>query len=104
MEGASAGPHLHLELRRNDNGDYVDPMPFFSHYLKDTRSPVASIVGLYPVAGKGVINGSSRKKLVNVGALKQQFTAWGQIYTGISAKDYMTERQIFMECIRLLCM
>lgn len=88
-EGASAGPHLHLELRRNDNGDYVDPMPFFSHYLKDTRSPVASIVGLYPVAGKGVINGSSRKKLVNVGALKQQFTAWGQIYTGISAKDYM---------------
>ena len=36
-EGSSAGPHLHLELRRNDNGDYVDPMPYFRKYLKDDR-------------------------------------------------------------------
>lgn len=88
-EGASAGPHLHLELRRNDNGDYVDPMPFFRQYLKDTKAPVGSLVGIYPLAGKGVVNGSSMKKLVGVGALNQRFTAWGQIYTGISAKDYM---------------
>ena len=43
-EGASAGPHLHLELRRNDNGDYVDPMPYFRKYLKDDRPPVASLI------------------------------------------------------------
>lgn len=88
-EGASAGPHLHLELRRNDNGDYVDPMPFFKRYLKDTKAPIASLVGYYPVPGKGVINGSSRKKLVGISALRQPVTAWGDIYTGISARDYM---------------
>ena len=88
-EGASAGPHLHLELRRNDNGDYVDPMPFFKEHLKDTKAPVASLVGLYPVPGKGVIDGSGRKKIVGVNALAQRFNAWGTIYTGIAAKDYM---------------
>lgn len=88
-EGSSAGPHLHLELRRNDNGDYVDPMPFFKRYLKDKKAPVASLVGYYPLPGKGVINGLPRKKLVNVSALRQTVTAWGDIYTGISARDYM---------------
>ena len=89
-EGSSAGPHLHLELRRNDNGDYVDPMPYFRKYLKDDRSPVASLIGLYPVRGRGVVDGSSRRKLVGAGNLKQRFTAWGEIYTGIAAKDYMS--------------
>lgn len=88
-EGSSAGPHLHLELRRNDNGDYVDPMPFFRHHLKDSKPPVGSLIGFYPIAGKGVINGASAKRLVGVGSLNQKFTAWGKIYTGISAKDYM---------------
>lgn len=89
-EGSSAGPHLHLELRRNDNGDYVDPMPYFRKYLKDDRPPVASLIGLYPVKGRGVVDGSSRRKLVGAGNLKQRFTAWGEIYTGIAAKDYMS--------------
>lgn len=88
-EGSSAGPHLHLELRRNDNGDYVDPMPFFKHYLKDTKAPVASCVAFYPVAGKGVIEGSARKRIVGIGSLGQKISAWGTVYTGISAKDYM---------------
>lgn len=88
-EGASAGPHLHLELRRNDNGDYVDAMPFFKKYLKDTKAPVASLVGFYPIKGKGVVNGSDEKLLVDVGRLDDVYTAWGDIYTGISAKDYM---------------
>ena len=89
-EGASAGPHLHLELRRNDNGDYVDPMPYFRRYLKDEKPPVASLIGIYPVKGKGVVEGSQRRKLVGAGNLKQRFTAWGEIYTGIAAKDYMS--------------
>lgn len=89
-EGASAGPHLHLELRRNDNGDYVDPMPYFGKYVKDDKPPVANLIGLYPVKGKGVVDGSSRRKLVGAGNLNQPFTAWGEIYAGIAAKDYMT--------------
>lgn len=90
-EGSSAGPHLHLELRRNDNGDYVDPMPFFKRYIKDTKAPTASFVALYPMPGKGVVDGSSTaKRIVPVASLGQhKFTAWGTVYAAISARDYM---------------
>lgn len=88
-EGSSAGPHLHLELRRTDTGEYIDPMPYFKRYLKDTKAPRADLIGFYPIGGKGVVEGSPRKKLVDVTALKQPVTAWGEIYTGISGKDYM---------------
>ena len=88
-EGASAGPHLHLELRRTETGEYIDPMPYFKHLLKDSKAPVGTLIGIYPIQGKGVVNGSSHKKLLAIGNLKQPVHAWGEIYTGISAKDYM---------------
>lgn len=88
-EGASAGPHLHLELRRTETGEYIDPMPYFKHLLKDSKAPVGSLIGIYPIQGKGVVNGASHKKLLAIGNLKQPIHAWGEIYTGISAKDYM---------------
>lgn len=88
-EGASAGPHLHFELRRNDTGEYVDPMPFFIRRIKDTKPPVANLVGFYPVPGKGVVEGASVRKLVSPAALSKAVNAWGEIYTGISARDYM---------------
>lgn len=88
-EGASAGPHLHLELRRTETGEYIDPMPYFKHLLKDSKAPVGNLIGIYPIPGKGVVNGSSHKKLLAIGNLKQPVHAWGEIYTGISAKDYM---------------
>lgn len=88
-EGASAGPHLHLELRRTETGEYIDPMPYFKHLLKDSKAPVGSLIGIYPIQGKGVVNGASHKKLLAIGNLKQPVHAWGEIYSGISAKDYM---------------
>jgi len=88
-EGSSAGPHLHLELRRTETGEYIDPMPYFKHLLKDSKAPVGSLIGIYPIQGKGVVNGSSHKKFLAIGNLKQPVHAWGEIYTGISAKDYM---------------
>lgn len=88
-EGASAGPHLHLELRRTETGEYINPMPYFKHLLKDSKAPVGSLIGIYPIQGKGVVNGASHKKLLAIGNLKQPVHAWGEIYTGISAKDYM---------------
>lgn len=88
-EGASAGPHLHLELRHTETGEYIDPMPYFKHLLKDSKAPIGSLIGIYPIQGKGVVNGASHKKLLAIGNLKQPVHAWGEIYTGISAKDYM---------------
>lgn len=88
-EGASAGPHLHLELRRTETGEYINPMPYFKHLLKDSKAPVGSLIGIYPIQGKGVVNESSHKKFLAIGNLKQPVHAWGEIYTGISAKDYM---------------
>ena len=66
-EGASAGPHLHLELRRTETGEYIDPMPYFKHLLKDSKAPVGSLIGIYPIQGKGVVNGTSHKKLLAIG-------------------------------------
>ncbi len=88
-EGASAGPHLHLELRRTETNEYIDPLPYFRRYLKDTKAPVPGTVGFYPLPGEGVVDGASSRKLVAVTRLNAPVTAWGKIYTGISAKDYM---------------
>lgn len=88
-EGASAGPHLHLEIRKTGTDEYLDPMPYFKKYIKDTKAPQASLIGLYPVKGKGVIDGSANKKIYTLASLKSPVQAWGQIYAAISAKDYM---------------
>ena len=92
-EGSSAGPHLHLELRRTDSGNYVDPLPYFKDLINDTKAPVINHVGFYPVKGKGLINGSSKKRIVTPASLNQAVTAWGEIYTAISANDYMDGTQ-----------
>ena len=87
-EGYSFGPHLHMEIRRTDTGEYIDPLQFYTDKVKDTTAPRASHVMLYPQVGKGVVNGSSHKKAFPlVGG--QLITAWGQISAGIKAYDYM---------------
>lgn len=88
-EGASAGPHLHLELRRTDTGEFVNPLPYFKSLLTDSRPPVARWIGFYPVRGKGVIDGVPTKKIVAASSSVPAPAAWGDIYTAISANDYM---------------
>ena len=89
-EGASGGPHLHLELRKTETDEYLNPMPYYKKWLKDTKAPVASHVALYPVGGKGVVEGSTtKKKLISVNAAAQVVHAWGEVYGGICAKDLM---------------
>ena len=60
-EGASAGPHLHLELRRTETGEYIDPMPYFKHLLKDSKAPVGNLIGIYPSRGKGWSTGPATR-------------------------------------------
>lgn len=87
-EGYSFGPHLHMEIRKTDTGEYIDPLQFYTDQVKDTTAPRATHVMLYPQAGKGVVNGSSRKKIISLSG-QSPITAWGQIAAGIKAYDYM---------------
>ncbi|MDR0896184.1 MAG: M23 family metallopeptidase [Prevotellaceae bacterium] len=72
--GYSYGPHLHLDLIETNTGDQIDPLPFFSEYVKDYTAPRAVGIRLFPQYGKGVVEGMS---------------AWGEIGVGIRAYDYM---------------
>jgi len=88
-EGYSFGPHLHMEIRRTDTGEYIDPLQFYTDKVKDTTAPRATHVMLYPQAGKGVVSGSSRKKVVPLNGNQVPVTAWGKIAVGIKAYDFM---------------
>lgn len=88
-EGYSFGPHLHMEIRRTDTGEYIDPLQFYTDKVKDSTPPRATYIMLYPQAGKGVVNGSSRKKLFSLVGGRPSITAWGKIAAGIKAFDYM---------------
>ena len=88
-EGSSGGPHLHLEIRKTATDEYLNPMPYYKKWLKDTKAPVASHLAVYPVPGEGVVENSSKKKLIPVNAAGRPVTAWGKVYAGISAKDLM---------------
>lgn len=88
-EGYSFGPHLHMEIRRTDTGEYIDPLQFYTDKVKDTTAPRATHVMLYPQAGKGVVNASSKKKVVALTGQRTPVTAWGQVAAGIKAYDYM---------------
>lgn len=88
-EGSSMGPHLHFELRRTATNIYLDPMPFFTKEIDDTRPPVASLIALYPVKDKGMVDGQQKRSLLPVNSITRGFTAWGDVYAGISAHDVM---------------
>ena len=88
-EGYSFGPHLHMEIRRTDTGEYVDPLQFYTDKVKDTTAPRATHAVLYPQAGKGVVNGSTQKKVMALAGQQAPVTAWGRIAAGIKAYDYM---------------
>ncbi len=90
--GASQAPHLHLEIHDNDTGNMLDPLEFLGHAITDGIPPKANSLMVCPVAGKGTVNGDSRKRFFPFGgakALPRQITAWGQIGFAIWADDLM---------------
>lgn len=88
-EGYSFGPHLHMEIRKTDTGEYIDPLQFYMDKIKDKTAPRASHVMFYPQAGEGVVNGLQQKRSIALGNLKTPVEAWGKIALGIKAYDYM---------------
>ena len=88
-EGYSFGPHLHMELRKTDTGEYIDPLQFYKHLIKDTTAPRGTHVMFYPQAGEGSVSGGTQKKVFTMEALRTPVEAWGKIAVGIKAYDYM---------------
>lgn len=94
--GSSGGPHLHFEVRDTETEEPMDPIEYYKDRIQDTRPPKIQGIMIYPMIGKGVVNGSSRKlelKPVTAQNGKQTFTAkieaWGEIGLGVKAYDYM---------------
>ena len=86
--GYSFGPHLHLELVCDSTGRYIDPLPYFAADIDDRVPPRAVGVMLFPQAGRGVVNGSSRNQSFSPDRLGR-LQAWGEVGIGLRAYDYM---------------
>ncbi|MDH6305107.1 hypothetical protein M2459_002204 [Parabacteroides sp. PF5-5] len=94
--GSSGGPHLHFEIRDTQTEDILDPMDYYKAQIKDKSKPRIQGVMLYPVEGKGVINGSGKKKELKPVTAKDgmqtivgKIEAWGDISVAVKAYDYM---------------
>lgn len=94
--GGSGGPHLHFEVRDFTTDEPMDPLPFFKDRIKDTRSPKAQSIIVYPVEGEGVVNSSSQKQKLLLATTKEgkqsvsdKIEAWGKIAFSINIDDFM---------------
>jgi hypothetical protein len=94
--GNSGGPHLHFEVRDMQNNELIDPLIFYKSDVPDTRKPYVRGLMVYPVEGKGMVNGSNRKQNIEFKLDKNDnpsiaatIEAWGEIGLGIRAVDRM---------------
>ena len=86
--GYSFGPHLHLDAVEVNTDEFVDPLPFFQHALKDHTAPKAEGFMVFPQHGQGVVDGQTNPKSYPVNPQKP-ITAWGVIGVGLKAYDHM---------------
>ena len=96
--GASAGPHLHFEIRTTEEQYMQNPLKLNKDFqFVDDKKPRIFAVKLYGVNG-GSINGSKERRFNSVivkgkGRKLQaanNIKAWGEIGFGVKANDYMT--------------
>lgn len=94
--GSSGGPHLHFEVRDTQTEEPMDPIEYYKELIQDTRPPQIQGIMIYPMPGKGVVNGSRRKlelKPVTAKNGRQTLTgkieAWGEIGLALKGYDYM---------------
>ena len=92
--GASAGPHLHFEVRDSDNQDAIDPL-LFGFMPADGVPPKISFIKIYPWDENARINGKSEAVIIPVSGngsackLKNSDTTElsGNIIFGIETSD-----------------
>ena len=93
--GSSGGPHLHFEIRDTKTEEILDPLFYFTDRLSDTRPPKIQEIMVYPMEGKGIVNGSSTKVKIpikveqNGNVTMSNIEAWGTIGLAVKAYDYM---------------
>lgn len=94
--GSSGGPHLHFEIRDTQTEEPLDVLEFIAK-IPDTRKPDLQGIAFYPMAEKGVINGSGHPVKLNIAkdkagnplALSRNIEAWGRIGVAVKAYDRM---------------
>jgi hypothetical protein len=94
--GSSGGPHLHLEIRDLNSNEFMDPLSYYKSMIPDTRKPVIREAVVYPIAGRGVVNGGSDKQHIEVKydkngnpVINMQIEAFGEIVLEINVIDRM---------------
>ena len=97
--GSSGGPHVHFEIRETKGQVVLDPLVFYKNMIEDTQSPDVRGIAVYPVPGRGVVNGQGTvlRQSVSIlknGAyspLKDPIEAWGVIGLGVKSYDRMNK-------------
>ncbi|MDR1097413.1 MAG: M23 family metallopeptidase [Tannerella sp.] len=94
--GSSGGPHLHFEVRDLRNNDLLDPLEYYKSRVPDTKKPQVKGLMIYPIEGKGVVNGSSHRQKIEFKndphknpVVSTVPEAWGETGLGIRAADRM---------------
>lgn len=89
--GGSGGPHLHFEIRDNEER-IINPM-LFGLTVKDSKSPEIDGFYAYPLNDTSHVNGFNSKQKIRLTKLKTgsykaaNITAYGQIGFGIESTD-----------------
>ena len=94
--GSSGGPHLHFEVRDMRTNELIDPLVFYKSRIPDTRKPIVRGLKIYPIEGKGMVNGSNKKKDIEFKLDKNEnpviagtIEAWGEVGLAVRAIDRM---------------
>lgn len=106
--GSSGGPHVHFEIRDTKSELTLDPLPYYKGEIEDKLAPEIRGIAVYPMEGKGIVNGSAspyRRATQSQKFFDGTIEAWGQIGVGICAVDRMSGvNNVFgVAKVRLFC-
>lgn len=92
--GGSGGPHLHFELRKTASQHPVNPLDY-GFRISDSKYPVIQSLRIYPLPGKGTLNGRAAFRELTPARVGTEFNITtsdtlriqGKFYLGIKVYD-----------------